>query len=213
MRESIKEFVEICGACLPIEEPIYEFGSMQVPGQEGFADLRSIFPNKRYVGADMRKGPGVDVVLNLHKIDLNSESAGTVLMLDTLEHVEYSREALKEVHRILRKDGILIMSSVMNFPIHDFPYDYWRFTPQAFKSLLTDFKYSFVESCGDPAFPHTVVGIGFKGGSSDDSLRDFAARIEAWKKKWNKGTASRKRRAMSLLIPPIGSTAIRKIRK
>jgi SAM-dependent methyltransferase len=213
MRESIKEFVEICGTSLLIGEPIYEFGSLQVPGQEGFADLRSIFQNKKYVGADMRKGAGVDVVLDLHKIDLNSESAGTVLMLDTLEHVEYSREALKEVHRILRKDGILIMSSVMNFPIHDFPYDYWRFTPQAFKSLLTDFKYSYVESCGDPVFPHTVVGIGFKGGSSDDSLKEFAARIEAWKERWNKRTSSKKTRLISLLMPPLGYTVIGKLRK
>jgi len=88
MRELIKEFVRICAEILPVSEPIYEFGSFQVPGQKGFADLRPIFPGKKYVGADLR-GVGVDVVLNLHEIDLPSESVGTVLILDTLERVEY----------------------------------------------------------------------------------------------------------------------------
>jgi hypothetical protein len=44
MRESIKEFVKICAETLPIIEPIYEFGSLQVPGQEGFADNLLVSP-------------------------------------------------------------------------------------------------------------------------------------------------------------------------
>jgi len=38
MREAIKQFVEICAATLPIPDPVDEFGSLLVPGQEGFAD-------------------------------------------------------------------------------------------------------------------------------------------------------------------------------
>ena len=136
MRELIKQFVKICAETLPINEPIYEFGSLQVAGQEGFADLRPFFSVKKYVGADMRKGPGVDVLLNLHNIDLPSKSVGTALVLDTFEHVEYPRKAIDELYRILKPNGIIIISSVMNFPIHDHPADYWRFTPEAFKSLL-----------------------------------------------------------------------------
>src|SRR3989337_2282729 len=101
MRESIKQFVTITATSLPLQEPIYEFGALQVPGQEEFADLRTIFPRCDYVGADMREGPGVDRVLDLHSIDLPSESVGTVLCLDTLEHVEYPHQALREIHRIL----------------------------------------------------------------------------------------------------------------
>jgi hypothetical protein len=63
MRESIKQFVKIAADTLPILEPIYEFGALQVPGQEGFADLRPIFAGKEYVGCDMREGPGVDRIL------------------------------------------------------------------------------------------------------------------------------------------------------
>jgi len=54
MRQNVKEFVRVVSATLPIPEPIYEFGSFQVDRQLGFADLRPLFPNKEYVGCDMR---------------------------------------------------------------------------------------------------------------------------------------------------------------
>jgi SAM-dependent methyltransferase len=181
MRENIKQFVSIAATCLPFPEPIYEFGAFQVPGQEGFADLRPIFSGRDYVGADMREGPGVDRILDLHSIDLPSESVGSVLCLDTLEHVEYPHQALREIHRILTPTrGVLVISSVMDFPIHDFPYDYWRFTPTAFESLLTPFKHSFVGFAGRKNFPHTVVGVGFKGDPPDLSV--FTERYQQWQK-------------------------------
>src|SRR5574341_1616961 len=114
MRLLINQYVRICAGTLPCAEPVVEFGSFQVPGQDDISDLRIFFPDKKYIGADMRQGPGVDRVLNLHQIDLPDESVGTVLMLDTLEHVEYPRKAIDEVLRILKPAGVLILGSVMN---------------------------------------------------------------------------------------------------
>ena len=54
------------------------------------------------------------------------------------------------------------MSSVMDFEIHDHPYDYWRFTPKTFESLLQNFQDSYVTYAGRAIFPHTVVGIARK---------------------------------------------------
>lgn len=160
MRQNIKDFVQIVSNILPINEPIYEFGALQVPGQEGFANLRVLFNKKAYVGCDMQEGPGVDKVLNLHKIDIKQNSVGTILCLDTLEHVEFPHQALKELHRILKTGSICIISSVMAFPIHEYPQDYWRFTPAGFLSLLGPFKFKFAGFAGHADFPHTVVGIG-----------------------------------------------------
>jgi len=184
MRQLIREFVKISADTLPIREPIYEFGALQLPGQEGFADLRSIFPGREYVGCDMQEGLGVDQILNLHDINLSSETAGTVLILDTLEHVEFVRKAVEEAYRILKSDGILVISSQMDCPIHSWPDDYWRFTPSAFRSLLKPFSSWFVDLAGDEWFPHTVVGIGFKGSVKERELDDFTARAEDWKKQW-----------------------------
>ena len=70
---------------------MYEFGPLQVSGQEALADLRPLFPGKIYVGADMRQGMGLNQVLNLYTIDQPPESVGTILCLDTLGHAEHPR--------------------------------------------------------------------------------------------------------------------------
>lgn len=184
MRESVRELVKIFSEKYPIKEPIFEFGSFQVPEQKDFADMRHIFPKKTYFGCDMRSGPGVDLILDLHDIDLSSESAGTVLILDTFEHVEYPRKAIKEVYRILKPDGIVMLTSVMNFPIHEHPSDYWRFTPEGFKSLLKDFKFKYVDFVGNELFPHTVIGIGSKNSSYTYYLDSSRDDLIAWKEKW-----------------------------
>ena len=205
MREIVKQFVRTCAKTLPISEPIYEFGSLQVPGQEGFADLRPFFRGKEYVGADMRDGPGVDVILDLHKVELASGSAGAVLVMDTLEHVEFPWKAMDEIHRILKPNGILLVSSVMNFGIHEYPHDYWRFTPEAFRSILKHFTYSVVDSVGEVAFPHTVVGIGFKGSMSEDVLKGLMAGLDQWKKGWESSNAQLRsgKQLVKMFTPPI----------
>ena len=178
MRQIIRDFIKICSETLSIIEPIYEFGAFQVKGRGVDANLRPYFKDKKYVGTDMRKGIGVDLILDLHNINLKSGSVGTALVMDTIEHVEFIRKAINEVYRVLKEKGILIMSSAMNFPIHNFPNDYWRFTPEAFKSLLKNFEMSFVNFKGKENFPHTIIGIGFK---SKINIDNFIERFEKWK--------------------------------
>ncbi len=183
MRKTIKSFISNVAKEYILDGPIYEFGSLQVEGQVGFADLRPFFPGLEYIGADIREGIGVDKILNLHSIELLSESVGCVLCMDTLEHVEYPHIALEEIHRILKPDGITVISSVMKFPIHDYPSDYWRFTPEGFKSILKPFKGGiFVGFLGDPNFPHTVVGIGFK--DVCPSFVKLEEKYQQWKRHW-----------------------------
>ncbi|MHC4661178.1 MAG: methyltransferase domain-containing protein [Planctomycetota bacterium] len=208
MREQIKDFVRIVAENLPIQEPIHEFGSLQVPSQGDFGDLRPIFPGKEFVGCDILEGPGVDMILDLHKIDLPSESVGTVLILDTLEHVEFPRKAIEEVHRIIRPGGIIAISSTMNMPIHDYPSDYWRFTPEAFKSLLSVFANSAVGFCGAEYMPSTVAGIGVK--DSQISIENFSRELELWRLRWK---PRRWKTAVKQIIPPVLLKLFRKLRR
>jgi len=181
MRKSVREFVRILSERLSFPGPVYEFGSLIVEGQEDFGDLRGFFPDKKYVGTDMRQGKGVDLVLDLHKIDLPDETAGSALLIDTLEHVEFCRIAMAEVHRILRPGGLIVITSHMRFPVHAYPNDYWRFTQEGFRSLLHQFSYSSVGFLGDQNFPHTVAGVGIKDTDiSGDMIKDINDAISLW---------------------------------
>ena len=142
--------------------PIYEFGSLQVDPQYLASNLRPLFPKHAFVGCDMRPGLGVDLILDVEKIALPDKSVGMVIMLDTLEHVQRPVQAMDECYRILKPGGHIFISSVMRFPIHDYPLDYWRFTPAAFSFLLRKFKVSGTSFDGQPAFPTGVYGWGTK---------------------------------------------------
>lgn len=172
MRQNINNIVKIFSEEFSIQEPIIEMGSFQVPGQEKIANLRPYFKGKKFVGCDMRKGTGVDKIENIEKLSFQNSTIGTIILMDTLEHVKNCHKALNEVHRVLKKDGIVIMSSVMDFPIHDHPYDYWRFTPEAFRLLLDKFKIKIIGYEGNPNKPHTVFAIGIKSASSNAKIKE-----------------------------------------
>ena len=57
-----------------------------------------------------------------------------------------------------------MISPAMNFPIHGYPSDYWRFTPKAFELLLKRFAFYEVEFDGDSAFPEGIYGFEIEGG-------------------------------------------------
>jgi len=199
MRRSINRLIRSLVKNVELEGPIYEFGSYQVAGQEGRSRLRDFFPGKEYVGCDLREGPGVDRILDLQRIDLPDASVGTVIVLDVLEHVEFCRRAMEEIHRVLKPGGVAIITSVMYFPIHDYPSDYWRFTPSGFKSLLSPFPVSIIESAGLSAFPPIVLAIGFKGEVPDERIKAFREAVASWKRRmgnfWQELAA--------ILLPPI----------
>jgi SAM-dependent methyltransferase len=182
--------------------------------------MRPLFAGKKYVGCDIREGVGVDLIVDLHETGLASESVGTVLLLETLEHVQFPMQAMQEVHRILKPDGIVVMSSVMNYPIHD-THDYWRFTPEAFLTLLKDFQLPFVESAGDPSFPPAVIGIGVKGQLPPAKAAELKIKISEWKQSWDDNAAAssgfvksdRWKAAIKSLTPPLVLDLYRRFRR
>lgn len=181
MQKSIYQFIHLCAIHLPIRGPIFEFGAYQV-GRSDEENLRGLFPGFPYVGCDMRAGPGVDRVLDLHALALPDETAGCAICLDTLEHVEHPRRAVDEMHRTLRAEGILIVSSVFEFPIHGYPDDYWRFTPAGFASLLKHFRHREIFSFGRSELsPQCVVAVAFKGEPPElDAFQDAADNWSRW---------------------------------
>jgi len=176
MRGNILEFVRVVAETVPVLAPIVEVGSLQVEGVIYSADLRPLFPGKDYIGCDARLGRGVDRVENVHQLSFPDSSIGTVLMLETLEHVENPLLAMSEIFRVLRSGGLIVISSVMDYPVHECPADYWRFTPQGFDLLLKAFAPRRVYMQGRPDFPHSVVGVGKKGGG-DETLAALDPRV------------------------------------
>ena len=186
MRPLVREFVELAVKTLTLPEPVLEMGSLQVEGQEAIAELRHLFLGKKYIGFDLRAGKGVDEVMDATCLPLPDASIGTIISLETLEHVEYPRKALEEAHRVLKVDGVLILAVPFSFPLHPFPNDYWRFTPWGLESLLQSFPDYLLDAIGHPELPHTVAGVAFKDIRLQESdLTAFTAAFNEWKAFWD----------------------------
>lgn len=142
--------------------PILEIGSYQVAGQESIIDLRRLFPGREYVGVDMRAGPGVDCVAEVEHLPQADGSVGTLLAMNTFEHVRRFWKGFEEVRRVLRPDGVLLVSVPFYFHIHSYPSDYWRFTPEALNGLLEDYPQRIIGWHGAHNRPANVWAVGFR---------------------------------------------------
>lgn len=183
MRDHNKAFCRLVAETFDCPGPVYEFGSFQVEGQEAYADLRGFFPGKSYVGCDFREGPGVDRVEDVTAITLPDRSAGTVICLETFEHVFEVRRAFDEVFRILRPGGVFILTSPFYFPLHGYPDDYWRITPSCLRRLLEPYGARVVGSQGHTPSPHTVMSVAIKTPAPADALakaNNLIQSYQAW---------------------------------
>lgn len=153
--------------------PILEVGSYLIEGQESYGNLRAFFPGRQYIGLDLRSGPGVDRVGDVECLPLPDASVGTVISLSTLEHVRRFWVAFEEIRRVLRPDGLLIVSCPFYFHIHNYPSDYWRFTPQALASLLEDYPSKLLGWHGPTKRPSSVWAVACREGRPAITAAEF----------------------------------------
>jgi SAM-dependent methyltransferase len=184
MRDNVKQFLQRLTEAIDLPLPVLEIGALQTEGQESYADVRPFFGDGHFVGCDMRQGHGVDCLADAHQLPFRDGSVGTVLLLDTLEHVQSPVVAVQEACRVLKRGGVVLLASVMNFPIHSHPSDYWRFTPAVFDYLLTPFAPRTVVSQGDAEFPQTVIGVAMKQPITAEEGERFREAVRTVTMRW-----------------------------
>jgi SAM-dependent methyltransferase len=174
MNSFLRGVVRAAVETFDLPEPILEIGSYLVPGQERLADLRPLFPGREFVGIDNRPGPGVDVVADVENLPHLDQSVGTVLAISTFEHVPCFWKGFAEVARVLRPGGAFLIASPFHFHIHDYPSDFWRFTPEALRHLLDDYPSKILGSHGPATRPSNVWALAFRKGRPAITKGEYA---------------------------------------
>lgn len=121
--------------------------------------VRELFND--YIGFDMRPGPNVDDVGVSWYMPYSNNVFDNVVCLEMLEHDAAFWKSIKEMSRVLVPGGKLVITVPgIGFPRHDYPSDYWRFTGDAIKLLLSEYceDVNVVENRGDCS----VYGYGTK---------------------------------------------------
>ena len=162
MTRFLHGMIRAIAEAFPVPAPVYEIGSYQVEGQEALIDLRGLFAGREYLGIDFRAGPGVDLVADVEKLPFPDASVGTVLALSTFEHVRHFWKGFDEVYRVLRPDGVLIVSCPFYFHVHGYPSDYWRFTTYALDAMLERYPTRILGWHGPDRRPINVWAIAWR---------------------------------------------------
>lgn len=91
-----------------------------------------------------------DILADATKIPVKSKNFDTAVMFEVLVDLPDPKKALREVHRILKPSGYLILSSPFMYPIQDPDYDYARYTDVGIRKMLqeTGFKSITIEAKG-----------------------------------------------------------------
>lgn len=110
---------------------------------------------RKFIGVDMREGPGVDIVMNGHDIDklLEPDMEGVkppkfdlVTCCETLEHDNKFWVTVEKMRSVLKPGGyMLITVPGIFYPKHEFPNDYYRFTEEAVRAMFEDFTDVHIE--------------------------------------------------------------------
>jgi SAM-dependent methyltransferase len=136
MTKELRRAIEIMVAQMKAPKRVLEVGSRAAVNQEDLCDLRPLFPESEYIGTDMQPGPGVDIVADATALPYPDNSFDLLLCFETLEHANEPWKVVAEIERVSKPNGVIILASQQNFPLHMHPSDYFRYTPYGLSSLL-----------------------------------------------------------------------------
>jgi SAM-dependent methyltransferase len=104
----------------------------------GIQPYRAVYADlfKTVIAADFYHRSKINVRLNISALPFPDESCSVVLLTEVIEHVEDTAQALREISRILKKDGHCFLTWPLLYPLHELPFDFGRYTEFGMQRLL-----------------------------------------------------------------------------
>ena len=107
---------------------------------------------EKYVGldldipvADTYSATRPDLLWDGRTIPLTAGCMDSVMLTEVLEHCFDPARLLKETWRVLRKGGHLFITVPFFWPLHDMPYDEYRYTPFSLEKHLFNAGYNNIQ--------------------------------------------------------------------
>jgi SAM-dependent methyltransferase len=93
----------------------------------------------QYIAVDLRHTPLVSAIARAELLPMRDNQFDLVICTQVLEYISDPRQAIREIHRVLKPGGKLLLSVPAMFP-RDSEEDAWRFLPCSLRMLLAPFR-------------------------------------------------------------------------
>jgi glycosyltransferase involved in cell wall biosynthesis/SAM-dependent methyltransferase len=103
---------------------------------------------ERYIGLDIETeiySADVDLRWDGQTIPLEDASVDSAMATEVLEHCPDPLVVLKEIRRVLKPGGAFFFTVPYIWPLHDAPWDFYRYTPFSLKKLLAEAGFEDLE--------------------------------------------------------------------
>jgi len=90
-----------------------------------------VFPKTNASASERRP----DLYYDGNRLPFDDGSFDTVVSIQVLEHTPRPQPLLQEMARVLRHDGVLILSAPFSHRLHEEPYDFFRYTPHGLRAM------------------------------------------------------------------------------
>ncbi len=114
-----------------------------------FAPYKEQIPHTKYMNLDIDPGVKPDIISDIHKVKWQSNYFDTIIATEILEHCYSPEKAINEIHKLLKREGVCILSTRFIYIYHPDPNDYYRFTEDALKYLFKEFSQVEIYPHGD----------------------------------------------------------------
>lgn len=113
---------------------VLEIGSR---ARSGNSHRHLVHPDVDYVGIDISTGPNVDVVGDAHHLTRHvTGQFDTIFSISVFEHLLMPWMVAIEMNKVLKIGGIAYIQSHPSWPLHEEPWDFWRFSKDAWEGLF-----------------------------------------------------------------------------
>ena len=98
------------------------------------------FEGTNYTGVDVLQGPNVDIVCDAHELSNHvSSKYDFVYSVSVFEHLLMPWKVVVELAKCMNNGGFVFTQTHNAWPIHDAPWDYWRYTTDSFASIFNKY--------------------------------------------------------------------------
>ncbi len=131
--------------CSGIQGRILSIGSGSDADNQGDFYRNYFTSASSYTTSDVLEDSSCNLCIDLRSMpQIKDESYDCIFCSGVLEHVDDYGKGLREITRILKDDGFLILGLPFRQALHMAPQDFWRFTEFGIKHMLKE-SYTIVD--------------------------------------------------------------------